>query len=274
MISLKIYSSFLLVLSVYILHSSADSRLVVKQHPSYHEYNYANSGSLRVSDLKEMLLAVNGFSINKLIEWKGLKSTNSLASPKVTLLFLADSEKTETLSEQSIPINNDALVDFEYLKKYYESSNGLFRTSESLPTINELKQLECSKTLDSVFYVVRLSEADYEDMEKKINSVVEAFSGNCLVQEKDDLLVYVLATDSNQRVKRDLGREKRALGSSILNRAILYSDNYPVTFHLIFWTSLILGLAVVGTVCGMYQMDPGLDTVIYRMTSQRIKKDN
>ena len=61
---------------------------------------------------------------------------------------------------------------------------------------------------------------------------------------------------------------------SIVNRAVLYSDNYPVMFHLLFWTSLILGLAVVGIVCGMSSMDPGLDTVIYRMTSQRIKKDN
>jgi len=69
--------------------------------------------------------------------------------------------------------------------------------------------------------------------------------------------------------------EKRAVSSrSILNVAVFYSDNYPVMFHLLFWTSLVIGLTVIGITCGMYKMDPGLDTVIYRMTSQRIKKDN
>lgn len=44
-------------------------------------------------------------------------------------------------------------------------------------------------------------------------------------------------------------------------------------FNLLFWTSLILAIAVAGISIAMCSMDPGLDTVIYRMTSQRIKKD-
>jgi len=45
-------------------------------------------------------------------------------------------------------------------------------------------------------------------------------------------------------------------------------------FNLLFWTSLILAVALIGITYGMMNMDPGLDTVIYRMTSNRIKKDN
>ncbi len=62
--------------------------------------------------------------------------------------------------------------------------------------------------------------------------------------------------------------------NTVLNKAVFYNDNYPVTFHIVFWTSLVLGLALVAIGCTMITMDPGLDTVIYRMTSQRIKKDN
>jgi renin receptor len=63
-------------------------------------------------------------------------------------------------------------------------------------------------------------------------------------------------------------------GKNITNLAEFYSDQYPAMFNIIFWTSLILGVAVFSIAYSMWSMDPGLDTVIYRMTSQRIKKDN
>ena len=44
-------------------------------------------------------------------------------------------------------------------------------------------------------------------------------------------------------------------------------------FNILFWTTLLIALAIYGIVYGMYSMDPGLDTVIYRMTSQRVKKE-
>lgn len=246
--------------------ASTEGKLIVKEHPSYHTYDY-NSGSMKLSDLKELLLAVNGFSTKKMIDWKGLKSTNSLASPKVTLLFLADGDNTELLGGESIPIDEDTSVNFQYLHNFYDSSNGLVETFETVPTEAELKKMDCSN--DSVFYVVKMSGA--EDLNDKIDSVVKAVKSQCAV-DKDDLLVYILSTENQQRVRRAANDE--AGDQSIVNRAVLYSDNYPVMFHLLFWTSLILGLAVIGIVCGMSSMDPGLDTVIYRMTSQRIKKDN
>ncbi|OQV24320.1 hypothetical protein BV898_01859 [Hypsibius exemplaris] len=45
-------------------------------------------------------------------------------------------------------------------------------------------------------------------------------------------------------------------------------------FHLLFWTSLAIALTVWGTAYGMWHMDPGRDSIIYRMTSaQKFKKD-
>lgn len=48
----------------------------------------------------------------------------------------------------------------------------------------------------------------------------------------------------------------------------------PAAFHLLFWTSLAIALTVYGVAYGMWHMDPGRDSIIYRMTSaQKYKKD-
>ena len=57
--------------------------------------------------------------------------------------------------------------------------------------------MDCSN--DSVFYVVKMSGA--EDLNDKIDSVVKAVKSQCAV-DKDDLLVYILATENQQRVRR------------------------------------------------------------------------
>ena len=68
-------------------------------------------------------------------------------------------------------------------------------------------------------------------------------------------------------------RKVKADEKVIKNPAEFYNSNYPVTFNIIFWTSLVLALAVFGAAYVVCSMDPGTDTVIYRMTTQRIKKD-
>jgi len=263
MTSQKLFSVFLVLVSVVAFQAHAD-RLVVEHHPSYQVYDY-NSGILKFSDFKDILLAAHGFSINKNVEWKGLKSTKPLAVPKKTFLFLVNGDDKKASEDKSIKVDLDESLSMDSFNKKFSSVSGnLFKTFDFLPSRNELKTLEAElpKSIDSFFLTFKVAESDSEKLKELIKSIKE-----------DDSVVYVLETDSKQREKRDV--EKRLLlGNSIVNRAIFYSDNYPVTFHLIFWTSLILGLAIIGITCGMGSMDPGLDTVIYRMTSQRIKKDN
>lgn len=61
MTSQKLLSVFLVLASV-LLQINADS-LVVEHHPSYQTYDY-NSGTLKFSDFKDVLLASHGFSLN------------------------------------------------------------------------------------------------------------------------------------------------------------------------------------------------------------------
>jgi len=253
-----------------------DARLYVIKSPPSHKYDYTGkSGSLKLNDFKSLLLAVNGFSITKDLEWDGLKTSNTLWKPKVTVLVLADNLKselsTDLVPKKFIEINEDANINLHYLANFYQEKYGdqSFKTFSGAPeTFDGLKE-ECGKDTGSLFYVIKLTGSD--NIETSLKSILTALEADCAkANDQDELLVYLLTTKASQRVKR---ATTDASNNSIAKVAEFYSDQYPAMFNVIFWTSLILVLTIIAIVYNMAAMDPGLDTVIYRMTSQRIKKD-
>lgn len=59
-----------------------------------------------------------------------------------------------------------------------------------------------------------------------------------------------------------------------LNLAENYSEDYPVIFNIIFWLSIVMLFSVLAVSLFIGNMDPGRDSIIYRMTNPRMKKDN
>lgn len=59
-----------------------------------------------------------------------------------------------------------------------------------------------------------------------------------------------------------------------LNLALSYSDDYPVIFNIILWFSVVIAFSLLAISYTIGYMDPGRDSIIYRMTSTRMKKDN
>ncbi|XP_071484405.1 renin receptor-like isoform X1 [Diadema antillarum] len=57
-----------------------------------------------------------------------------------------------------------------------------------------------------------------------------------------------------------------------LNVAPYYDDSFPVFFNIFLWLGIVLALATLVIAYMLGNMDPG-DSIIYRMTSQRIKMD-
>ena len=57
------------------------------------------------------------------------------------------------------------------------------------------------------------------------------------------------------------------------NLAQPVDPNYAVIVNIILWMSLLIGVSVLAISIGIWNMDPGRDSIIYRMTSQRMKKD-
>lgn len=62
--------------------------------------------------------------------------------------------------------------------------------------------------------------------------------------------------------------------NSDLNLAESYSEDYPVIFNIILWFGVLIVFSMLAISYAIAGMDPGRDSIIYRMTSTRIKKDN
>jgi len=59
-----------------------------------------------------------------------------------------------------------------------------------------------------------------------------------------------------------------------INLAPVYSSNYPVIFNILLWFGVVFAFALLAISMFIADMDPGRDSIIYRMTSTRMKKDN
>ncbi|KAL6424223.1 hypothetical protein ACFW04_009815 [Cataglyphis niger] len=57
-------------------------------------------------------------------------------------------------------------------------------------------------------------------------------------------------------------------------RAKTYTENYPVIFNILLWFGVIFFFSLLAICIAIADMDPGRDSIIYRMTSNRMKKDN
>ncbi|NXX25198.1 RENR protein, partial [Nicator chloris] len=57
------------------------------------------------------------------------------------------------------------------------------------------------------------------------------------------------------------------------NLAYPYNYDYSVVFNIVLWMMIGLALAVIVISYNLWNMDPGYDSIIYRMTNQKIRMD-
>lgn len=57
------------------------------------------------------------------------------------------------------------------------------------------------------------------------------------------------------------------------NLGYKYNYNYAVIFNIVLWLMIALALAVIAIAYNLWNMDPGYDSIIYRMTNQKIRMD-
>lgn len=95
---------------------------------------------------------------------------------------------------------------------------------------------------------------------------------NEAVQKAYDNNALVTVTTVNVHHQQVHRRSKRATEDPY-NLAKLSSQNYPVIFNIIFWFSLILIFALIAISLALSNVEDK-DSIIYRMTGARGKKDN
>ncbi|CAL7940221.1 unnamed protein product [Xylocopa violacea] len=72
----------------------------------------------------------------------------------------------------------------------------------------------------------------------------------------------MFSNDNNNAIKEIQGLAKT------------YTNNYPVVFNIFLWFGVVFVFSLLAICIAISQMDPGRDSIIYRMTSNRMKKDN
>nr|CAD7399585.1 unnamed protein product [Timema poppensis] len=93
---------------------------------------------------------------------------------------------------------------------------------------------------------------------------------------KGQVLVSVVTSDaSHTRKSRSLMAEVDA-DSVVDNMNVSkdYDPNYPVIFNILLWFNIAFFYSIIAVAVFIAKMDPGRDSIIYRMTSTRMKKDN
>lgn len=87
----------------------------------------------------------------------------------------------------------------------------------------------------------------------------------------DKTLVIVLLSDAAHT-----RRVRRATPELISNLKLapVYDVDYPVFFNIFLWFTIAFIMTIIAVSMVTACMDPGRDSIIYRMTSTRMKKDN
>lgn len=223
---------------------------------------YGGSGSDSLGELIQKSADHNGISFE--VDLK--ESSDSFSTPLGTVQPDDDDVKPQYLK----PKSNKA--DFDFMRQ--------------IAFINGLSDLLVTSTEESVptVHIVRVSlEALLASHEPSSQAIAEAkkLLSNAMLElqtaaEKafDGAVVVGLITST----EAPLPRSKRQAGEpdevDPYNIAMKYDSNYPVIFNIILWFSVVLIFSLLAISIAIATMDPGRDSIIYRMTSTRMKKEN
>lgn len=89
----------------------------------------------------------------------------------------------------------------------------------------------------------------------------------------NDNLVFTIMINSESHIRKRRETQK-STGPQNLNLAGKYSKEYAAVFNIILWFMVVMVFSLLAICIFIATMDPGRDSIIYRMTSTRMKKDN
>ncbi|XP_028173146.1 ATPase H(+)-transporting accessory protein 2 [Ostrinia nubilalis] len=162
--------------------------------------------------------------------------------------FLTELEALKTIANQVRSLSPDNIVDFY---------NFRFRSLHALSDYhgpNSLQAKEAKKLLGDVL----------EDLS---NAFVKAYDGSVLVTAVTTDVIH------SRRVTRSVSNEGKLKDTQSFS-SDKYTSDYSAIFNIILWFGVVFSFTLIAIVYAIMDMDPGRDSIIYRMTSTRMKKDN
>ncbi|XP_063161309.1 renin receptor [Candoia aspera] len=108
-----------------------------------------------------------------------------------------------------------------------------------------------------------------DSLQKFADEMYNLYSGNAVVE-----VVTVKTFDTPfVRKSRSILQSSESKPENPYNLGYAYNFNYAVVFNIIFWIMIGLAIAVIVISYNLWNMDPGYDSIIYRMTNQKIRMD-
>uniref|UniRef100_A0A8C5UA29 Renin receptor n=1 Tax=Malurus cyaneus samueli TaxID=2593467 RepID=A0A8C5UA29_9PASS len=174
--------------------------------------------------------------------------------------------------------------------------NSLSRNNEvKNPTIHQLKlkiyfqhsYLACAFLLSHFFFPRSLPERvgkrygedsqQFKDASQILVDSLQKFADEMFNLYGGNAVVEVVAVkefnSALSRKTRSILQSSQAEKENPYNLAYPYNYDYSVIFNIILWMMIGLALAVIVISYNLWNMDPGYDSIIYRMTNQKIRMD-
>ncbi|NXY04831.1 RENR protein, partial [Pteruthius melanotis] len=108
-----------------------------------------------------------------------------------------------------------------------------------------------------------------DSLQKFADEMFNLYGGNAVVE-----VVAVKEFNSPlSRKTRSILQASQPKKENPYNLAYPYNYDYSVIFNIVLWMMIGLALAVIVISYNLWNMDPGYDSIIYRMTNQKIRMD-
>ncbi|PSN44884.1 hypothetical protein C0J52_06190 [Blattella germanica] len=264
------------------------------------------------SMLKEIFSASMGFTINKGSDWSGLSVLDPFHFAEAVVTLVVDGVSNLGFSDgQRYPLNTDedesvtwqALHD-RVLRRYPDQNATLLRV-DLTEQLDSVKQLFGEYDGAPTNWSVRFLDANVAEDKQFLDEMAQLHSIAKLVQSgvvfRDgvpDVYWMVVrslhpvvdfhgpdsdaAKEAKQILRSTIHTVRKAFVSAYKNRdeasdlnlAPEYSADYPVIFNIMLWFGVAFVFSLIAISIFIADMDPGRDSIIYRMTSTRMKKDN
>ncbi|GIY93081.1 hypothetical protein CEXT_314341 [Caerostris extrusa] len=203
------------------------------------------------------------------------------ADPKKRLqMALNDPELGELVKEStfniSIPSDVTLLTELATIKEFLKAVQAhKSEIRDGTPDIYWLK----INGLEPIVSYYGQESFQFREALRLLRQIIADFKSTMRNIYDDNVVIAVIKTNS---ITVPLGRKGRRLLESTTetpvvkneyNLAPLWDPMFPIIFTMILFVAVAMIVSLLGISMAMMQMDPGKDSIIYRMTSQRMKKD-
>ncbi|CAJ0583468.1 unnamed protein product, partial [Mesorhabditis spiculigera] len=246
----------------------ADLDLINAKGPSYSvEVDGYNYESL------EQALALTFGADRESVQINKDGATGSQMAQEITSAKVDDAQ-VKTKSE---PLRDELLEVYKLVAAL--KSQGAKLTKSNSPDIYQITITGLSNLVDSADRNAAIVEVQ-NAVKALTDAMVEVYGGQAVVEviANSTPIQEKSSASAHNIVKRAVGDDPKEKDPFTLlrqqyNVSVAVSSDYAAIFAIFAGISIFLALFVLYIAVGIWNMDPGRDSIIYRMTTTRMKKD-